>query len=166
MAAPSVDPIITRAELQMKTDIEGLLQDNGYFFDWGTVNQQDIAKVNFPCAMIWLDPDETNLDEAGGSWAQAYLNEVSFRIRVVGRMDEETSNPVFDNNVNLTKALHDLKKIFGTDYSLGGLVDSIMYLSSVRVFKRNNDIIIPSELETYWKVRYTQDRQTPTVIDP
>lgn len=166
MAVPSVDPILTRAELAIKTYIESIRQLNGYYFNWGTVNQLDLAKAVFPCALVYLDPEETNKDEEGGVSTDSYINEAAFRIIIVGTLPSETSNPLFDNNAMLTKGLHDLKKIFGINYSLGGLVDLMQYKSSARVYRTNNDIIIPSKLDTRWMVTYTQQRTEPTVLDP
>lgn len=160
------DPILTQAEENMAILVEGMTIADGYNYDWGTVNQPDLAKCTFPCAVIEMDPEETNLDEPTGVHAGAYLNEVAIKIRAVGKLDTEHTNPVFENNKTLNKALDDLKKVFGTNYSLNGTVDTIMYRRSLRITKQAGDIFIPSELESHWIVRYTQDRQNVTQPDP
>jgi len=66
----------------------------------------------------------------------------------------------------MNKALDDLKQLFGINYNLTGVCDTIMYRRSVRVEKPNGDILIPAEMETFWRVQYTQSRTDPTVPDP
>jgi len=67
-------PILTQIETNMQTLIEGMTVAGGYNYNWGTVNQRDYAKCKFPSAVIDLEPEELNMDEAGGMQADAYLN--------------------------------------------------------------------------------------------
>lgn len=166
------DPILTNAEAAMASMIVGMTTDGGYNYDWETVNHEDFAKSQdynayaFPRAMIYLEPEERNTDDPDGAWAGAYHNEAMFRIRVVGRLDEEYAEPLFEINKVLNKGLDDLKKLFGTNYSLNGTIETIMYRSSNRVRQENGDIMIPKVLDTFWMVRYSQDRTNPTELDP
>ena len=159
-------PILTQIEIKMKSLVEGMLQSNSYNYNWGTVNERDVANSKFPSAIITLNPDEINLDDDNGVWAQAYNNKANFLITVQGELTVEEDNPVFAINEILTRALDDLKKLFGTNNSIDGLADKIMYESSTRIEKKNGDIMLPSILETQWGVWYTQDRQFPRTPDP
>jgi hypothetical protein len=156
-------PILTNIESNIKSLIESILSKNGYHYDWSSVNEEDLAKAIFPCAMVYLDPEETNLDneQAGGAHAGTYLNRVNFRIHVVGKLDLETKNPNFEANAVLTKALDDLKKLFGINYSINDYADSFMYVRSERIRKQNGDIFIPCELDTFWVCQYMQLRNSP-----
>jgi len=161
-------PILTHAETNIKSLILGMTVAGDYNFDWSTVNDEDLARwEGFPGAVITLEPDETNLDDITGVHAGAYLNEVSFKIRVVGKLNYEEHNPVFAINDILNKCLDDLKKVFGSQpgNSLNGYVDVMQYRRSIRIRKKTGDIFIPTELETFWMVRYMQDRIDPTQGD-
>lgn len=165
-------PILTEVESAMKTLIESMTIDSGdYHFDWESVNELDMAKRelddgrNAAC-IIELDPEETNLDDPEGVHAQAYANEVTFKITCWTKFYKETDNPIFSNNAELNKALDDLKKIFGINYTVSGTCDMILYRSSNRVRRLVQDMMIPTKLETYWLVKYTQDRYDPSQLDP
>jgi hypothetical protein len=160
------DPILTQIETNTAALIAAMTTAGGYNYNWETVNEEDLAKGEFPRACIYLEPEETNIDDANGISGNAYTNEAFFRIRVAGRLAEEKSTPMFEINKILNKALDDLKKLFGTNYSLGGVCDWIWYKSSTRLPMKSGDIFIPKELDTFWLVRYTQDRQNPTQPDP
>jgi hypothetical protein len=159
-------PILTNIEAAIASLIGGMTTAGGYNFNWGTANVEDLAKVDdaqgFPVGVVYLEPEETNLDDPDGMDSRAYTNEAAFRVRVVGRMEEEETSPVFEANKMLNKALDDLKKLFGTNYSLSGTADVMMYRSAVRIRKPNADIMVPSEMDVFFVVRYSQDRTTPT----
>ena len=157
-------PILTQQETQIKTIIEGLKLSGGYHYTWGTVNIEDLAKCTFPCGMVYLDPEEENLDDPDGASAQAYTNMAKFRIRVVGTFETEQSNPIFAANATLTKALDDLKKAFGINYSLNDTADYMMYKRSVRISSVVNDIMIPKMMDTFWETRYIQSRTSPDTV--
>lgn len=154
--------LLTTIEYEMVKKIEGMTEGL-YHFNWDSCNQLDVAKMEFPNAQIYLE-NENCLDSASGSNNQAYFQEVTFRIEVLARLEEECDNPRFDINVELNKALSDLKRVFGSDYSVNGSVDTIMYTGSNREYIRNNDIFIPAKLITRWNVRYEQDRSDPDVF--
>ena len=160
--------ILTKAEDNINILISGITVAGGYNYNWGTVNQNDLAKCTFPAAMAELDPEETNLDTPDGIHAGAYLNEAGFKIRIVGQIPQETTNPVYEINKVLNKALDDLKQVFGTEpgASLNDNVDLMQYQRSVRIGKMAGDIFIPKELETFWMVKYHQDRTNPRLPDP
>lgn len=155
-------PILTLAEAAMKSLVEGMTTDGGYNYNWGTVNEYDMALCTFPSATIELEPEELNIDEPNGAWAGAYYNEDTFRIIVRGKLSDEHTDPNFQADDLLNKALDDLKQVFGIDYHLSGTVNVIMYRGCTRIIERSGDRFIPKRLETRWIVRYLQDRQNPT----
>jgi len=154
-------PFLTLIEEKMYELIAGM-SIGDYHFDWGTVNQEDYAKAVFPSALIYYEPEES-LDEPDGAWGQAYFNQVIFRVEVVAKLEEEYENPVFEINKELNKALDDLKKLFGKNWSLDGATDTIMYGGSERKEEALGDIFIPKRLITRWLCRYEQDRTSPDI---
>jgi len=155
-------PILTQIEAAMKALIESTTVAGGYNYEWGTVNQPDLARCTYPTAEIILS-SEVNLDEVEGAHANAYMNEAEFLIRVTGEnAAEDADSPVYAINAIHNLALDDLKKLFGTNYSLSDTADMIMYQGMQRVTSTAGDIFVPGHIETTWMVRYSQDRQTPT----
>lgn len=158
---PPGTPWLTQIENNVKSIIEAIRMVDGFHFDWEIANQEDLAKCTFPAAMIYLEPDEENLDDRTGAHSGTYLNKVTFRIHVVGKIEIETSNPNFEANAVLTKALDDLKKVFGINYHINDTADSFMYRRATRIRKQNGDIFIPAELDTIWDCTYFQIRIAP-----
>jgi len=161
MTVLATAPIVTRIEDGMYDMIAGMTK-GAYNFDWGTVNQPDMAKQEFPSAEIML-VEETNLDEEDGAWANAYMNEAMFNIVVRARLSQEVNIPIYEINKELNLALDDLKKLFGTTYSTGvSIGDQIMYRGMERIIEPQGDLFIPKRMVTHWRVTYTQDRESPT----
>jgi hypothetical protein len=141
--------------------IQGI-RANPYNYQWGTSNQRDMAKASFPSANIYLE-SETNVDENNGTWAQSYMNELTYRIEVKAQLSGEFTNPIQEIHKNLFKCLDDLKRLFGNKWNMESTCDTIMYKSMEIIEERSGDIFIPSKMITRWLVRYEQDRLDPTV---
>ena len=159
------EPILTRIETNIETLIKAMRVSDGYNYDWLYANIPDMAKVQYPTALVTLNPDEVAGTDIGAH-AGCYTCVDTFLITVVGTLLAEKEIPTFEINKIWNKTLDDLKKLFGTNYSLtvdGVCVcDTIQYISSRRVYKKNGDIFIPGHLESTWQVTYSQDRQQPT----
>lgn len=54
--------MLTSIENAMATAISNMNTGDGYFLNWGSVNEPDVAKQEFPSAEIILEAEE-NLDE-------------------------------------------------------------------------------------------------------
>ena len=133
-----------------------------YNYVWGTVNERDMAKQEWPSAVIYFE-NETNLDDKNGAWSQSYYEEVTYRIEVRARLYSEYSNPVQEIHKDLYKCLDDLKRLFGNKWNLNGECDTIMYMGSEIVEEPAGDIFIPSKLVSRWLVRYEHDRLDPEI---
>jgi hypothetical protein len=157
-------PILTLIEQGMADAIADMEQGE-YNFTWNAqgVNQPDMAKVTFPTAEIFLE-SEDNLDDPDGPWSNAYMQEATYVIRVRARLDSETDVPTWEINAELNKALDDLKKLFGTNYSVSGYCDTIMYRGFERINEMSGDVFIPKRMETRWRVQYSQDRKNPEQV--
>lgn len=163
----SVEPILTRIESAMTSLIDGMMISNGFFFDWGTVGQRDLAKVSkFPSAWIDIDEEEENVDGLDSAHANAYQNEVIFQVSAVGKLTSKKAIPNEAIKIISNRVLHDLKKIFGINFALlkGTGVTSIMYQGSNRIFHISGDIFTPETLMSRWRVRYSQSRTEPTEV--
>jgi hypothetical protein len=153
--------ILNDIESGMATLIAAMTRGGGYNFDWGSVNEIDRAKQTFPSAQITLT-NETNIDEDGGAWGKAYYNYADYDILVVARLETEAASPVYEINKDLNLALDDLKMLFGSNYSVSGKCDTVMYKGMERKIERVGDIFIPKNMTTHWRVRYTQLRTSPS----
>lgn len=156
--------ILTEIENGMATAIAGMTE-GAYNYNWysQSVNQPDMAKVVFPMAEIMI-VDEENQDEEDGPWSDAYMQHATYEIKVRARLDAETDVPNWEINAKLNDALDDLKKLFGTNYSVSGYCDLIMYRGMTRELERSGDIFVPKSMTTRWLVKYSQDRKTPTQV--
>jgi hypothetical protein len=149
-------------ELNMKVSILGLTKASGYNFDWLSVNQEDQTIGGYPRALI-ESPQETSLDDPNGASAGMYTNEVLFIIWVTGQqLIDASPNPNFTIRSNLRLAEDDLKKLFGTNIHVNGTCDDIMFRGALIVKGDKNDVLKPASMQTQWRVRFSQDRQTPT----
>lgn len=157
-----IDTLLTAVEQGMTDAIEGMSIGGGYNYDWGTCNEPDAAKQNFPSAEITLEKEKC-LDDEGGVWADSYMIESAFVIRVRASLSNETERPAYEINAELNKALSDLKKCFGTNYHVSDSCDLIMYQDATRIPDKTNDIFRPAYMDVRFLVRYTQDRQTPEI---
>ena len=137
-------------------------EEGPYFFSWGSVNEPDQAKQEFPSAEIRL-VDEENLDEDGGVHAGAYSNRASYEMVVKARLGHEVMSgaQVYSINEELNKALSDLKKIFGVNYNLGACF-KIMYRGMARESEAMGDLLVPKRMIVKFDVWYMQDRGDPT----
>lgn len=155
-------PILTDIEEQMASMIAAMRKGDGYHYDWGSVNVSDKSLWTYPAALIYID-SEDNLDDNEGAWAQSYLQSCLFTIEVQTRLVEEYAQPLFEINKELNYALDDLKRLFGTNYSISGKCDLIMYRGMRRERISIGDMFIPKRMFTQWAVQYTQDRQDPSI---
>lgn len=166
IVSPPPTPILDRAEKAMASLVAGIVTSDGYNFSWGIVNEQDESIGDFPRAVI--DPSdavadkETNQDSLSGTGSRDYTNEVIFTVLVKGELPDFSTNPLFEIRSTLRKALDDLKRLFGIHLNLDSNCDNIMYAGSQIESLVRNDVQRPAQLRTFWKVIYSQDRQTPT----
>jgi len=161
MTVLATDAMLNRVEDAIKGFIVGMKQGT-YNYTWGTVNEPDEVKQRFPSAEIRI-LNETNLDDPDGAWSQAYMQECTYEITVRMRLSKESNNPDFEIDTELNKALEDLKKVFGNNYSLGNSTCAmIMYRGMRRVQDRNGDLLAPKHMVTTWRITYTQDRLSPS----
>lgn len=157
------EPILTQIESNMYTLISELSPDD-YHFDWQSVNEWDVAKQNFPSALIYLIDEECQDFDRNALGTRDYYQECTFEIHVIAELTTETDNPVFEINAELNKALDDLKKCFGINWTINGTADTIMYAGSRRERRQTGDIMLPSKLITKWQVVYEQDRKYPSMV--
>lgn len=151
-------PILTKIEDAMKDGIEGLTKGSGYYFDWGTVNEPDVAKQRLPSAEIYVDTED-NDDSESGAWSRGYSNSATFVIKVRAGLQNEESTPAYEINKELNKCLDDLKRYFGINYTVSDSCETIMYRGMKRVVDQIGDVLRPKYMTTEWLVRYTQDRE-------
>jgi hypothetical protein len=155
-------PTLTLIEEQMASLIGAMSIGSGYNFNWGSVNEIDKPKWEYPAAWITLE-NENNIDEPDGAWSNTYLQEAFYEIMVQTRLDQEVSSPIWEIDKELNMALDDLKKLFGANYSISGRCDTIMYKGMTREFITQGDVFIPKRMITRWRIQYTQNRENPSI---
>lgn len=153
--------ILTAIEEAMAEKIAAMSISDGYYLDWGTVNEPDVTKQEFPSAEIVLESEDC-IDDTDSAWSQAYNQEATYLIRVRAVLDNEEVTPLYKINQILNRALSDLKRLFGIHYVVSDRCEMIMYQGSVRVTDYSNDIFRPAYLDTRWLVKYTQTRTDPS----
>jgi hypothetical protein len=159
-------PILDRIEKRIEALVGGMKIADGYNFDWGIVNEQDESIGDFPRCVI--DPSdmvadkESNMDTLAGIGSRDYTNEVMFTLLIKGELPAFDTNPLFAARSVLRKAHDDLKRLFGIHLNLDSECDNILYVGSQIESLVRNDVQRPAQLRTFWKVIYSQDRQTPT----
>jgi hypothetical protein len=161
MADPT--SILFEAMDSMATLIAAMTTTGGYNYNWGACNIEDLAVATvFPHAVIKAVGEE-NLDDPNGAFACAYQNIVSFEIRVFQKAASESMNPLYSVREIFCLALDDLKKLFGTNYTLSDNVDCMIYVGSEfdLLKSANDDMFVPYEMITRWRARYTQSRTSP-----
>lgn len=161
MADPT--SILFEAVDSMATLIAAMTTTGGYNYNWGACDIEDLAvATDFPHAVIKVLAEEC-LDDPDGAFACAYQNMVSFEVRVFCKLASEDTNPLYAIREQFCLALDDLKKLFGTNYSLSDNVDCMMYVGAKfdLIKSRNDDMFVPYEMVTRWKARYTQSRTSP-----
>jgi len=164
----SDDPIPVRIRNDMKELVQSMTIAGGFNFDWGTYNQKDLAKATFPCVKEAVtDPEEENVDDEEGVDAQVYQNERIFRLRVVNKISGGLADNPKDAIVDVNeKMLDDLKEIFGKNPNLkdDSGAHSIRFQGMQPVDHHSGDVEKPWHMDTFWKVRYFQDRLDPRQI--
>jgi hypothetical protein len=141
--------------------IRSISKSDGYYNDWGTVQEFDLNKQAYPAAEIYLFSEE-NDDQSSGSWCNSYKNLLNMTIVLRVTNEEEYDNPYEEGVDRLFYALSDLKKKFGTLYTISDRCDRIMYTGYELFNNVNNDIISPAYLETKWSILYYQMRTDPS----
>ena len=158
--------ILDNIETNMASLIGAMTIAEGYNFDWGTVNEEDLSNCTFPSAVIdptdSLADKEKNMDTLAGISSRNFTNEVLFTVLVSGEMPEFSSNANFESRSMLRSALDDLKMLFGTNLSINNTCDNVLYVGSQIETLKRNDVQRPTRLRTIWRVVYSQDRQNPT----
>jgi hypothetical protein len=155
--------ILTEIENGIEQEILSIRKSNGYINNWGSVNEPDATKQVFPSAEIILMSEECQ-DEEDGVWAGGYNQHANYMIRVRAALDNEESIPLYSIQRSLNSALSDLKRKFGTKYTVSNYCDTIMYKGMTRITDNRNDVFRPKYMETLWLIKYTQDRKEPTTF--
>lgn len=154
-------PTLSLIELGLKTCIQAMNVSNGYYYTWGSVNEIDKSKMVYPAANIELVQEECT-DTQDGVWAETYMLEATYNIRVWTRLESQVNAPYWEIDAELNKALDDLKKCFGINYTVSGNCDIVFYRGMTRETYQSGDVFIPKSMLTRWTVRYTADRTEPS----
>lgn len=130
---------------------------NNYFYTTGTTQQEDFAKVtNWPLYNINVREDIGLNDRTTPSMG-AFKNNLLLTIKGYNKI-LESSNSQFDVYNTLDRMIDDVKKLIYSDYTLGGLVQSVNYKRSYITDSGNkSDIIIPKFVTIEVEIEYNQD---------
>lgn len=156
-------PLLSKIETALEVIIQEMSIATGYNYNWGpySTNEPDLAKGTLPRANIYLENDEST-DSENGPANDMYGHKSTYRIDLYVDMNYESDNPRFEINDRLNKAFDDLLMLFGNNYNISGTADTIQYKYSKREYLKQNDIMLPSKLMTYWVVEWESSRRVPT----
>lgn len=159
MAGASIIENITDAAMSI---LAALRVVDGYNYDWGISNEEDLAHCTFPNAVAQAI-DEESLDDEDEADGGAYSNGINIEIRIRHLNASESNNPNYAIRSRLFRALDDVKRAYGKNCSLNSTGDCMLYRGSNFDITRigNDDIFIPYEIVTRWYIRYTQDKHEP-----
>lgn len=145
-----------------------MLISNGYNYDvtggYGVQYQQeDFNKAQFPLYNVYM-LEENSMDEAVYPNMNSFRNTVLMEIHCYNKLSSESSNSTFDIDKILNYMLHDIKKMIGSNRTLGSTCESIFYKRSERVDSGGReDIMLPKKLIITAEINYSQDDRTPSV---
>ena len=160
--------IVDNCEIAMTVMIAAMTVEAGYNFNWSSVeNEEDLSiGPNFPRNIInptdGLADNEKNNDEKDGKSSNDYTNDVLFVLLTAVQLDDPKTNPNFEIRSVCRHALDDLKRLFGSNFTLNNNCDYIMYQSSRIEYIKRNDPQRPAQLRSVWKISYSQDRNEPS----
>lgn len=125
--------------------------------------QEDFNKAQFPLYNVYVINEES-MDEAVFPNMNSFRNTATIEIHCYNKLADESSNSVFDIDTVLNYMLHDIKKMIGSNRTLGSTCESIFYKRSERVDSGGReDIMLPKKLIITAEINYSQDDRTPSV---
>lgn len=147
--------------------INDMAAADGYLQDWSDLtNIRDEAQIDaYPAAVKVECKAEDNEDDNGGADYETYNNIMTVTIKTVDRLSSEPTNPIDAANVLTSRMLHDLKRLFGINYSINAGCDAefIQYVGSEVEETVTKDVFQAVNLISTWKVRYRQRRTNPLI---
>ncbi|MDR0307629.1 MAG: hypothetical protein LBI42_12445 [Chitinispirillales bacterium] len=157
------DSLIAKIESRILELIGNINEGGGYNYNWekrAAVNMVFSDGTMFPGAGIDL-VEEKNIDEAEnenvagptGANACAYYNVLDYCISIGGKYNGKSPE-----RGQLFKALDDLKKVFGINYTLGDSGASIVMYRGFELVNDENGLLT---IKSSWLVRYYQSRTEP-----
>lgn len=160
-------PIPTIIREKLAELIRSMTIATGYYYDWtrSAINQRNYAIGEWPRAEIYCR-EEINHDEMSGHSSQDYTNVMTVEIRLAAKLPTVGNIPLFEIDDQFDKMQEDLKRLFGlyNQNSVDGVCDSVLYSESRRTESSGSgDQFIPAKISTFWKIRYSQDRLTPSL---
>lgn len=168
---------LTRIENNLIAFIESFATANGYFYNWGSADQRDLAKAleagefstTIPCAWMDMQPIEENVDGIESSDSLAYQNVIKLKIWSAIQLSAESSNPKESYKIECAKMLEDLKLAFGNNITnsveAAALFDELQEIkyntSEIEWHDKSGDQMTPGYLRSEWGVTYIQQRMNP-----
>lgn len=139
---------------QVATLISGITEANGFDYDWGSVNQSDMARMNYPSAdIIWQGENLIGTDDASGHYCLC-LAEIDIQIRC--ELDTISNTPRHAIDEEYSDKLSDVKHVLLGQSTLP-LTDQdgvIKYVSAQRMESESADALVPGYLLTKWTIQY------------
>lgn len=137
------------------TMLESISVASGYFTTTQTTQQEDLAKASYPLYNLYLYPAVVMLDRT--TWAclnaDRYLSH--WLIKCYDKLPSESSNAQFEIDAILSRLQEDVKVAMYNNFTLGGTVEGLYYISSRRVDFNNSDVLMPKYLEIMIDIPYS-----------
>ena len=93
-----------------------------------------------------------------------YTNVVNYKITAHITLKGDEQYPKRASQIRMNQVLSDLKWAFGKYNNLFKNCEYIEYISSERIYNTDNDVISYANLETIWKIVYTQSIINPNIM--
>lgn len=147
---------LTEIIAEIKTLLQTITEENGYEYDFGSVNEIDQAKRTEPSAEITYD-EENAISEASALYGFATAN---ITIRLRWSVDSVDNEPFYAIDARLDTLLRDVKQVIlrsSTPNTLPITTETVItYSGFIKESNENGDAFRPKSLLTRWTVKYQE----------
>jgi hypothetical protein len=148
---------LTNINTALVSAIESMSISNNYNFNYN-VNQEDFNKVSFPLINVYLMPSDDEMEASLYCMTEMRAFS-SWQLHCYNKALQEGCNNKFLNNYVLYAMLHDVKRMIGHNYTLGGICEGILYRRSFNSPSGlRSDIFIPEKLVVEIDIPYSEIR--------
>lgn len=138
------------------SEIAGMFSDitieNGFAYDWGSVNQPDQALVTYPCVDITYSEEKPD-NEVQAAYG---YDTATFKAKIKCALAQTTAVPIHAIDAEHDKILSDVKKKFRANYGYMALAKNavITYEGFTKDISKSGDVFVPGDVIATFSVKY------------
>lgn len=145
--------LLTDIAAEIAELIDDITIANGFTYDFGSINEPDMAHMRYPSADITYASEQVINDLV---LAQYGFADAEFQIKIRSKLLTTEGAPLHAIDAEHDKIMHDIKHVFGVNRGALSLTGNpvITYKSFEKENAKAGDVFIPSALIIKWNVRY------------